>query len=371
MVVAYRENTVQLNEFRKVTFVRIINGHSGFLDVNFKQLTKDVCISVLKKHPVLHEINDVVIGIHDSYDWSNADEQLKYIEQRALSGKDPKKALGQVMRVEVNRGEYRIHVYIDIVYEIAFGLVNGNRNRLDRAFMLKVRDTILHEGTHLWQLIMSGESKRLMKTIRKIRKNLKAKLKRTKIPGWKKKYVRPLVNLRVDELDFIGRLQAEGLAKFVEERLHGRLPLDVNTAYKLYIYAERSVNKVIETINLGYELMSKYIEEGDRLKLKETADNIHLYFLKNREIYDIGLHMVYTLYALGKFEFEDIGKMSHLGFIREYEDLLLSDKIPESIKMVPLVSIENRNGLKGTLGYNTIIKQWLSLVGKLKHYNIY
>jgi len=68
MVTVNEEETVPLDELRNVSFIRINNGNSSYLDENFKALLKDECVSALRKHPLLQQVKHISLAdIADSF----------------------------------------------------------------------------------------------------------------------------------------------------------------------------------------------------------------------------------------------------------------------------------------------------------------
>jgi len=245
-----------------------------------------------------------------------------------------------------------IVILIDFIKVIIYS-EKLNKNQYMKRFRFIIITTLRHEAGHLWDRLVNSERIHTERA----RKRLELSLLKRQLGSLKKGYPqslnKPIARIRKELFSFIVKLQREGLADFFRKRIHRKLPLKQVLFLKLYRKAITSANSY--RVKFYYDLKELY-ESGNVMEMPNNLNKIADDIKGHKTAYTIGLHMFYTLYALGNLDVEQIANLSYLQFVNKYEEVI-------TVVGKPVVSIKSKAGI---IDYYSLLYQWNRIAKQFK-----
>ena len=187
-----------------------------------------------------------------------------------------------------------------------------------------LKRTVIHEITHLWHDYV----------YRSIRSSREASI-RLRIAFHKvysSRYLHfDLKNVRGYFFDFFRSLQLEGIAVYSEYQMKAHLPFTLPKFVYLMIVAKAEIGKIQD------ELTRFKISLPENRKTDMSMRDVFPSYFES--MYDIGVHMVYTIIYVQHYSLEKVAGMKPFEFIKEYESCMTKQKLR------PLISATSGRGI--------------------------
>jgi len=210
------------------------------------------------------------------------------------------------------------------------------------------KQSLSHELTHLWHMNISQYSKLIT-----IDKRL------AKLPITKTKNLKNLLyNMRQIFFEVVSQIVTEGIGEFGGKLYTNQISFTVIDMNKLYLNATKCANELIELLKTWNNSLLEYLTIEEISLKNSKMDKLYETYFKAYDIlntvnkgfgvYDLGLHIIYTiLYVDKELDLEQIAKMDYVAIIRKYESCM------SNLNLTPVLSYTSR---KGMIDYASLIE---------------